>query len=144
MTRLILPIPPSLNQAYENQMVRGRRIRVLSREAERFKTEAQLLALSWRNQTGWLLPLPDRKIIVRAWYFWGNMYDNDANNRWKVLFDALEGILYHNDSMVMEHVVNIELDRNNPRLELEFEVGEPWPAKTKLLQKKRKKAAKHA
>lgn len=137
--RLVLPIPPSLNHAYQNRMVRGRRIRVLSRDAEIFKRDVQLLAIEWKNKTGWTIPDEDRKIIVDAWFYWPSMVDHDANNRWKVLFDALEGILYHNDSMVMERVQDIALDRDNPRLELEFSVGEPWIAKTRLIQKRKRR-----
>lgn len=139
----MLPVPPSLNHAYENRWVRGRQQRVLSGEAEAFKKEVQIRAILWRNMNSWSIPSEDRKIIVHAWFYWANMQDNDANNRWKVLFDALEGIIYPNDAMVLERVQDIALDRQNPRLELEFILGDIWEAKAVAMRKRRKNSRTH-
>ena len=42
----------------------------------------------------------------------------DTHNYFKVLFDALEGVLYDNDYYVMPRVMGVAIDRDNPRIEL--------------------------
>ncbi|MCL6548997.1 MAG: RusA family crossover junction endodeoxyribonuclease, partial [Alicyclobacillus sp.] len=98
MSRLILPLPPSANHAYRNFVhPSGRRMRVLTRDAERFKQEAAWLAKDWALQTGWSMPRPGVKVALRLWYFWPDRRRTDASNRAKVLLDALEGVLYPDD-----------------------------------------------
>ncbi|MCL6548903.1 MAG: RusA family crossover junction endodeoxyribonuclease, partial [Alicyclobacillus sp.] len=98
MERLILPLPPTVNHAYRNFWhPTGRRMRVLTREAERFKQEAAWLAKEWALKTGWSMPPPGVKVALRLWYFWPDRRRTDASNRAKVLLDALEGVLYPDD-----------------------------------------------
>jgi Holliday junction resolvase RusA-like endonuclease len=47
--------------------------------------------------------------------------NRDTHNTFKLLFDAIEdGGLYANDRYVLPHVKPFTIDRENPRLELEF------------------------
>mgnify|MGYP004417311021 CR=1 FL=1 len=46
----------------------------------------------------------------------------DSHNLKKVLFDALEqGGLVSNDKYIWDRTQHVEIDKNNPRVEIEFE-----------------------
>ncbi|SFU81793.1 RusA family crossover junction endodeoxyribonuclease [Alicyclobacillus macrosporangiidus] len=123
--RLILPLPPTLNHAYRNFVhPSGRRMRVLTREAERFREEAAWLAKAWAMQTGWSMPPPRTKVYLRLWYFWPDWRRADANNREKVLLDALEGVLYPDDRWVLVWEMDFDVDRERPRVEIEISAGD--------------------
>ncbi|WP_041695234.1 RusA family crossover junction endodeoxyribonuclease [Alicyclobacillus acidocaldarius] len=123
MRRLVLPLPPSVNHAYRNFVHprTGRRMRVLSHEAERFKRDAAWLAREWVQRTGWCVPPPGTKVVLRIWYYWSNRRRTDTNNRNKVLLDALEGVLYVDDRWVLVREMDFEIDKANPRIEIELE-----------------------
>ncbi|GMA50153.1 hypothetical protein GCM10025857_15100 [Alicyclobacillus contaminans] len=125
MSRLVLPLPPSVNHAYRNfTTANGRRMRVPTREAARFKRDAAWLAKAWRADTRWSIPPEDRKVIVRMWVYWRDWRRRDTDNTWKLTLDALKGILYEDDSMCLPQVIDFGVDRENPRVEIELEVKE--------------------
>ncbi|MCL6445272.1 MAG: RusA family crossover junction endodeoxyribonuclease, partial [Alicyclobacillus sp.] len=97
--RLVLPLPPSVNHAYRIYVhpQTGQRMRVLTSQAQRFRRDAAYLALRWRQVTGWQMPPPGTKVVLRLWYFWPSNRRMDTHNREKVLLDALEGVLYPED-----------------------------------------------
>lgn len=60
----------------------------------------------------------------------------DADNRQKVLFDALQGIAYDNDSQICDFHVRRFDDKDNPRVELTFyEVEYPRYERRKIKTK---------
>lgn len=123
MNRLILPIPPSINHAYRNFMhPSGRRMRVPTAEAERFKSEAGWTAKAWRQHTGQVMVPSDKKVAVRIWYYWANARRRDTDNPLKLLQDSLTGILWEDDRSVLPQVMDFTVDRANPRVEIELEV----------------------
>jgi len=65
---------------------------------------------------------PDKtKIICKMWYFFPDNRRRDTHNTFKILFDAIEkGGLYKDDKYVMPWVMDFTVDRDNPRLEMEF------------------------
>ncbi|WP_304595856.1 RusA family crossover junction endodeoxyribonuclease [Alicyclobacillus sendaiensis] len=121
MQRLILPLPPSVNHAYRTYVhpQTGQRIRVLTSKAQKFRRDAAYLALRWRQETGWTMPQPGTKVVLRLWYFWPSRRRMDTHNREKVLLDALEGVLYPEDRWVLIQEMDFEVDRKRPRLEIE-------------------------
>lgn len=122
MTRLVLPLPPSLNHAYRNFVKDGRRMRVTTSAAERFKRDAGWLAKAWCQSVRWTVPEPGTKIVMRLWYYWPDRRRMDTHNREKVLLDALEGVLYQDDRWVLVQEQDFAVDRDNPRVEIELEV----------------------
>lgn len=123
MSRLIIPVPPSVNHAYRNYTTkRGQRRRVLTSEAESFKSEAGWSATAWRSQTRWVMPAEGTKIIMRVWCYWGSAQRRDTDNVLKLTQDSLTGILWVDDQWVLPQVIDFAVDRGKPRLEIELEV----------------------
>ena len=90
-----------------------------SNQAREWATEAMWSAKRWRQQTGWQ-PTHQQKIIAEYWIWWPDSGRHDPSNIEKVLWDALEGILYDDDRWVLPRCQDFAVDRQHPRVELEF------------------------
>jgi crossover junction endodeoxyribonuclease RusA len=68
---------------------------------------------------------PDNlKIRMNMWFYFPDKRKRDTHNTFKIPMDAMEGILYINDYWVLPNIVDFDIDRENPRLDLEFYIIE--------------------
>ena len=115
--RLILPVPPSVNHSHRNvSMYR----RIKTEEAKQFIHDAGWLAKEWAKQTGWIMSMLPQQIIMRVWIYWPDHRKRDADNVIKILQDALSGVLYVDDRVVLPQIHGMEVDKGNPRIEVEI------------------------
>ncbi|MCL6445785.1 MAG: RusA family crossover junction endodeoxyribonuclease [Alicyclobacillus sp.] len=122
--RLVLPLPPSKNASHK-QFVRGKRIqRVLSDQARDFIEQARWTSIEWMNKTGWTMPEPGTKVIMRYWTFWPDRRKRDPANMIDMLADSLKGVLFPDDDILLPRAMDYAIDRENPRLEVELEIME--------------------
>lgn len=76
-----------------------------------------------KNQS-WETPSKDKKIIVECTFFFKEK-GMDANNYYKVMFDVFtKAKIWHDDSMAMERVLGIYVDKINPRIEINIKIDE--------------------
>jgi crossover junction endodeoxyribonuclease RusA len=127
---LTLPYPPSSNRYWRSRVVRLKTtgkyaaITYLSEEAKDFKAKVA------ERYQGMQKPLlGDVAVTVKVFR---KIKAGDYHNRLKVLFDALEGIAYINDSQIVEeHSFRFD-SPTNPRVEIEIRelntVAELFPA----------------
>lgn len=117
IVKLVVPIPPSINHCYWYRA--GKRIKskvatdycnALIERVHLFKKKSKFEGFE-----------ENRKIRCNMMYYFPDNRNRDTHNTFKLLFDAIEdGGLYPNDRYVLPHVEDFTLDRDNPRLELEF------------------------
>jgi crossover junction endodeoxyribonuclease RusA len=120
-TRLILSLPPSVNHMYVNGYMGRKLSRILTISAKKWMQEAVLKTNVWRNQHGW--ETCQDKTIVRVWYYFPDLRRRDTHNTLKILLDALQaGQIYVDDKYALPHVMDYIVDKNHPRIEIEFEV----------------------
>lgn len=115
---LILTIPPSVNHCYQNIHVKGARGRILTEAARNWKLITQYTAKAAVRQCAWQLPAADKKIVLEIVAFWPDARRRDMNNTHKLLCDALEGVAYYDDKMVLVRDMDFSVDRKHPRLEI--------------------------
>lgn len=124
--RLIIPgKPPSVNHMYH--AIRGRAgntVLIHNDEAKMWFAQVGLLAREWKWRAGWRMPEPKQKVLVHVWYYFENDTRPDPSNCLKLLLDALQGVIYPNDKWVLAREENYSFDKENPRIELNFEVME--------------------
>ena len=122
MSRLILPgIAPSVNHMYNNAYVKGRRMKVLKASARDWFEDTVYRAIQWRIDNRW--PTASRKVAVRLWFYFPDKRRRDTHNGLKGLLDALEdGGIYVDDKLALPQIIDYQIDRYNPRIEIEFEV----------------------
>ena len=96
-------------------------------------------AKEWVNQTGWQIPPKEMLVIMDIWYFFKDNTHGDAGNYHKALGDFHHGIVVEDDKSLLWRDQDIQIDRENPRIELDFRVAglKILPAKVK-----KKKVAK--
>ncbi|GMA59713.1 RusA family crossover junction endodeoxyribonuclease [Alicyclobacillus fastidiosus] len=121
-TRLVLPLPPSVNHAYRNFTKCGRRMRVPTPKALAFKKEAAWEAKAWMMARRQQMVPNGTKVALKVWYFWGDRRRHDQDNPLKLLQDALTGVVWEDDRWVLPQVMDFDVDKQNPRLEIEIEV----------------------
>ncbi|WP_068505906.1 RusA family crossover junction endodeoxyribonuclease [Paenibacillus kribbensis] len=121
MERLILPgLAPSVNHMYRNAMVRGRRLRIKTKVAEQWFSDTILRAKVWQRKNEW--STATGKVAVRLWFYFPDKRRRDTHNALKALLDALEDAgMYEDDKMALPQIIDFEIDRKNPRIEIEFE-----------------------
>jgi len=116
--RITVPgVPPSVNHQYVRRPTGGL---ALTREAREYRQTAREYAAVAARQQRWTLVPVGEQVIVRLWYYWPDRRRRDAQNN-KLLFDALEGVIYEDDKDVLPQVMAAEVDRENPRVEIEVE-----------------------
>ncbi len=120
--RLTLLLPPSVNNAYRNVRINKR---IKTEKAVEFIETAGWQAKSWAMKNGWHMPKESQKVILRVWIWWGNTNRRDPDNIFKLLNDAIKGVLVHDDCMILPQVMDFSTDPKNPRVELELEVMNP-------------------
>lgn len=111
---------PSVNHMYMNTRAKGKGSKKLKPEAEVWKEETVLLASNWRRKNGW--KTHPGKVRVKLWFFHPDRRKRDTHNGLKILLDALEDArIYENDRYALPQIMDFEVDRENPRIEIEFE-----------------------
>jgi len=80
-------------------------------------TEAALKAKVASRKANWKI-VNGRKVVLLLYFFFPNRRKKDTHNTLKVLMDSLEGILYEDDYWALPRIMDFDIDKNNPRLEI--------------------------
>lgn len=105
--KLTLPLPPSANRYWRKG---GGGVLYVSEEARKYK-EIVWICKAVKNPF-----LKDVEITVKVFRA---RKSGDLDNKLKVLFDALQGVIYKNDSQItVIHAFRFD-DAKNPRVEIE-------------------------
>lgn len=126
--RLVLPLPISINDLYINQYTYDPKARkrvptgkrILSKDGERVKQEIIDSATEQISNLEWDYEYTKTHYLYMDSYIFFNRKGRDDNNIYKLNNDALEKIVYDNDSRILTRTQRILYDKNNPRVELEF------------------------
>jgi Holliday junction resolvase RusA-like endonuclease len=94
---------PSVNHIYVN-MTKGRKR--LSKPAERLKEKWSALAKTWAKEHQWEMTQKEKVVVELTAHFPNDNINRDVNNAFKLLMDALEGIIYDNDAYALPRVMD--------------------------------------
>lgn len=103
-----IPVPPSLNRRFKPNK---HRTFALNEAVHAYKSTVAILAIPHH-----FTPL-DGKLFAQVTIYRPSDR-GDADNYEKALWDSLQGILYHNDKQIKRHILTLEVDKQNPRLEI--------------------------
>lgn len=109
MIRLTLPLPPTANKYYRRV---GRKT-LISRDGRAFKQRCGILTAGQTKQ-------PIEGPIEISGTIYMARRGCDLDNRIKPLLDGMEGWAYVNDRQVVRLDLRKDLDRENPRAEVEI------------------------
>lgn len=124
--RLTVPLPTSLNKLYVNQYRYNSKTRkneptgarVLSADGKKSKMLIQKATRNQMKKQEWDFEWTKENYLYLDAVIYFNKKGRDDNNQYKLLCDALEGIVYDNDSRVLIRTQKIFYDAENPRMEL--------------------------
>lgn len=115
---IVLPLPPSTNKLwndvayYCHKTERWRARRTSTAEAISYKKNIAVLAASQMRQLGVLRPLTGNLSVSLRFY----MGRGDADNRVKVLWDGLNGVLWQDDKQISHYEVWRNYELKQPRV----------------------------
>ena len=107
---LDLPLPPSVNHCYFTTKSGNR---ILTAKAKKYISLVQILAREFVKDQGWQLNAGN-KLIADMWWHWPDGRRRDVHNYTKVLFDAMEGIVYVDDKYVLPRHQDYTVDKLEP------------------------------
>lgn len=108
--KLVLPLPPSLNNLYANAK-RGRR---KSAEGRAYAHDA-----GWRAKEQGAEFLGEAEVVVHYRFYMDKR--GDVSNRVKAVEDALTGIVWQDDRYIRRFTAERLPPEGNPRVEVEIE-----------------------
>ena len=109
-------VAPSVNHAY---FTARNGMRILKKEAKKWMERTREKARAAVKEQGWQIT-DKEKLVCEIVTYWKDRRRRDVHNGAKVLFDALEGIVYVDDKTVLPRYIDYCIDKENPRLELRF------------------------
>jgi crossover junction endodeoxyribonuclease RusA len=118
--KLILDVPPSVNHMYRNAKVNGRTIKILTPNAKLWLKENDVKIQQFIKDSGWIKA--EGKVIVYLWFFFKDSRKRDTHNCLKILMDLMEECgIYSNDMYALPRIIDFEIDRSFPRVEIKLE-----------------------
>lgn len=92
--------------------------RALSTMAEAHRDNWRMMALSWKNRSGYRAPNKE-KVYVDLVFYLPDKKIRDTHNVPKLLLDALKGIVATDDYYILLRIQDFEIDKADPRIEVE-------------------------
>jgi len=116
-TKKQLYVVPSWNHLY---VIRNNRP-ILDKWALEHKEKYINETKKWIEENKWK-KTENKKIIVNIWVYWNDARKKDCHNIDKLLMDSLNDLIYDDDANALVRFIDWNVDRENPRIELTFEV----------------------
>jgi len=115
--KFILPLPPSVNHMYYNTGRGGKR---LTKTAEEYvRTATSLINLATKKNK-WEVEEDGNWYYVDMVFYMPDLRIRDSHNMLKLLFDVLQPRVFGNDYFAMPRINSVELDKENPRIEIKI------------------------
>lgn len=112
------------NHMYKIAKIGKRTVPTIKPEAKVWYQLAAWKAREWVGLTGWKMPPKQTPVIMNIWYFFKDEKHGDAGNYHKALGDFHHGIIVEDDKKLLWRDQRIQIDKENPRIELEFIIAD--------------------
>lgn len=109
--KITLPIPTSVNAMYTMR-------KNLTAEARRFIKIATALINESIDEQNWDMQEKGTWLYIDMVYYFPDLRNRDASNCLKILLDVMQDRVYVNDMYALPRIQAVELDRENPRVEV--------------------------
>lgn len=115
--RIVIPgNPPSVNHVYRNVAINRR---ITTADGQKWRQNVQLIATQAITLQRWEMSV-EEKLVAEVMIYWPTRRKRDVENVGKLLWDALEGIVYENDRWLLPRYMDFAVDKHNPRVEIRF------------------------
>jgi len=111
--------------------------KILDTWASKHKEKIEILTRNWMEENNWETT-ENKKVYVDAWVFFPDARERDCHNIDKIIMDAFEDAkIYDNDCNALLRYQDFDIDIDNPRIEIEFTIGEHYNRKERVKELKR-------
>lgn len=110
-----LPIPPSINHMY---IQRRSGKRSLTSAAKKYILESTALIQAAVEDQYWVVSNDDSWFYLDIEFYMPDRKIRDSHNTLKILLDVFQDCAYRNDYFVLCRIQKVELDADNPRIEV--------------------------
>ena len=118
-SKLILSLPPSVNHMYVITKIKGKVIKVYNKKANKWYEESLYKIMLFKQRTKW--QKVDTKLIVNLNFYYPDNRSRDSHNMLKILLDVFEEAgIYTDDKLALPRIMDYEIDKKEPRVEIEF------------------------
>lgn len=115
--RIVIPgNPPTVNHVYRNVAINRR---ITTADGQKWRQNVQAIAARVIAAQGWKMTT-EEKLVAEVMIYWPTRRKRDVENVGKLLWDALEGIVYENDRWLLPRYMDFSVDKHNPRVEIKF------------------------
>ncbi|USG65194.1 RusA family crossover junction endodeoxyribonuclease [Brevibacillus ruminantium] len=115
--RIVIPgNPPTVNHVYRNVAINRR---ITTADGQKWRQNVQAIASRAIATQGWKMS-SEEKLVGEVMIYWPTRRKRDVENVGKLLWDALEGIVYENDRWLLPRYMDFSVDKHNPRVEIKF------------------------
>jgi len=108
--------PLSTQHLYKIARFGGRAGIMMTAEGKAAKAE-----YGWEAKRQWQAKPLQGEIVLSVTFYFKTKRRRDLDNQNKILFDALSGIVYEDDSQIAELRLRREYDRARPRIEVQVQ-----------------------
>lgn len=109
----LLGEPKSTQHIYGQTCRGGYMVKYMTKEGKALKEDYQ-----WQAKSQWKKKMLTGDLSISVSFFFGTKRKADIDNFSKILFDALTGIVWEDDSQIQEVTLRKFLDKSNPRIEI--------------------------
>lgn len=106
-----------INHIYQNV---GRGSRRLTTIAVQYIKTAQDIVKKEIKKTGWKKDKRAVWNVMDLYFYFPDKRIRDSHNCLKLLTDCMEGLLFYDDYFLLPRIQTVQLDRENPRLEVVY------------------------
>lgn len=114
---LTIPFPPSQNHMY---FTAKNGMRILRTEAKKVFNIIRQKSIDAVREQGWKRELEGIWYRVEMKFYMPDKRKRDSHNTFKIMFDAMEDVIYPDDYYILPTVKSVDIDRNNPRVEIKI------------------------
>ena len=113
---IILKGPPKSTQSIYGLSCRGKfATRYMTAKGKSIKEDYQ-----WQTKSQWKQPIIEGSVAIWVRLYFGTKRRQDIDNFNKILYDALSGIVWADDSQITFVMTEKLYDKKNPRIEVEL------------------------
>jgi Holliday junction resolvase RusA-like endonuclease len=113
--RMSVPLPVSINHMYVPTRNGGKR---LNKNAEEYVRVSRGLINQAIEDCNWKIKADSTWFYVDMVFYFPDQIVRDSHNMLKLLFDVLQGAVFMNDYYAMPRILSVELDAENPRVDI--------------------------
>lgn len=105
-------VVPTVNHIYNTR-------RMMTPWASAHREKLRVIAENWVKENNWQ-KTKKKKVVLKFYFYYHDNRKRDSHNMLKLILDAFNDVIYDDDYYALPQIIDFEIDRKNPRIEVEI------------------------